>query len=63
LRVAQAASAACGSGGEPVRRRQFGGAALIVVGAILYFSGDLGATWIGMLASVGSVSSPTRRAR
>jgi drug/metabolite transporter (DMT)-like permease len=38
--------------GESVGRRQFAGAALILVGAILYFSGDLGATWIGMIASV-----------
>ena len=38
--------------GEAVRLRQFAGSALIVVGAVLYFAGDLGATWIGMIASI-----------
>lgn len=38
--------------GEPVDRRQVIGAALIVAGAVVYFSGDLGATAVGMTASV-----------
>ena len=38
--------------GEPPQRVQFIGAALIVGGALLYFSGDLGATVLGMAASV-----------
>ncbi|WP_040491722.1 DMT family transporter [Ilumatobacter nonamiensis] len=37
---------------EQPRRLQFVGAALIIVGAVLYFSGDLGATVIGMTASI-----------
>lgn len=41
-----------GSLGEQPHRLQFVGAALIIVGAVLYFSGDLGATFIGMTASV-----------
>lgn len=38
--------------GEPVTLRQLGGAALVAVGAAVYFSGDLGATWLGMAASI-----------
>ncbi len=38
--------------GERPSRQQFAGAALIIIGAIWYFSGDLGATVLGMIASV-----------
>ena len=38
--------------GEPPQRVQFIGAALIIVGALLYFTGDLGATALGMTASI-----------
>lgn len=38
--------------GEPPQPAQFVGAALIIVGALLYFTGDLGATVLGMTASV-----------
>jgi drug/metabolite transporter (DMT)-like permease len=38
--------------GESVRPRQIIGAAVIVVGAVLFFAGDLGATVVGMVASV-----------
>lgn len=38
--------------GERPNRQHFAGAVLIVVGAIWYFSGDLGATMLGMVASV-----------
>lgn len=46
--------------GEPPQRVQFIGAALIVAGALLYFTGDLGATVIGMTASIiGLVANTT----
>lgn len=38
--------------GEPPRRAQVVGAAIIIVGAVLYFTGDLGATTLGIVASV-----------
>jgi drug/metabolite transporter (DMT)-like permease len=38
--------------GEAVTPRQIGGAVLVAVGAAVYFSGDLGATWVGMIASI-----------
>jgi drug/metabolite transporter (DMT)-like permease len=37
--------------GERATRRQFGGAALVAVGAGLYFAGSLGATTAGMVAA------------
>ena len=37
--------------GESVRRRQVGGAALMVFGATLYFAGDLGASALGLTAA------------
>ena len=43
--------------GEAVRSRQIVGAALIVVGAFVYFAGDLGATFVGMIASVIGLSA------
>jgi drug/metabolite transporter (DMT)-like permease len=43
--------------GETVRPRQLVGAALIVVGAVVFFAGDLGATLIGMIASVIGLSA------
>lgn len=42
---------------ESVSRSQIVGAGLVVVGAVLYFSGDLGATWIGMIASIIGLSA------
>jgi len=38
--------------GETVSRRQVAGAGLIIVGAVVFFAGDLGATVVGMTASV-----------
>lgn len=38
--------------GESVAARQVVGAILVIIGAVAYFSGDLGATWLGMIASV-----------
>ena len=38
--------------GERSSARQFLGAALVAVGAIVYFSGDLGATAVGLIASL-----------
>lgn len=38
--------------GESVHRRQLLGTVLIVVGAVAYFAGDLGATVIGIIASI-----------
>lgn len=38
--------------GERSSRLQFVGSGLVVVGAVVYFAGDLGATLIGMLAAV-----------
>lgn len=43
--------------GEAVRGRQIVGAALIVVGAFVFFVGDLGATLVGMVASVIGLSA------
>lgn len=43
--------------GEPVHRRQIVGAAVMVVGAVLYFSGDLGATAVGMTAALVGLSA------
>ncbi|MGB0113024.1 MAG: DMT family transporter [Ilumatobacteraceae bacterium] len=37
--------------GEGASRRQVAGAALVIVGAVAYFAGDLGATAIGMIAA------------
>lgn len=37
--------------GESVHRRQFGGAAIMIIGAVLFFSGNLGATVVGMTAA------------
>jgi drug/metabolite transporter (DMT)-like permease len=46
--------------GERSTRRQFVGAALVAVGAGIYFAGDLGATVVGMIAStVGLTSNVT----
>lgn len=38
--------------GERPSRRQFLGAALVAVGAAMYFSGDLGATTVGLTAAI-----------
>lgn len=38
--------------GEAVQRRQFVGAAVMMLGAVLYFAGDLGATAIGLTAAL-----------
>ena len=38
--------------GERVAPRQLVGTVLIVVGATIYFAGDLGATWVGIVASL-----------
>lgn len=38
--------------GEPPRPAQVAGAAIIIVGAVLYFAGDLGATTLGIVASI-----------
>lgn len=43
--------------GEAVRRRQIVGAAVMVLGAVLYFAGDLGATSLGMTAAVIGLSA------
>ena len=43
--------------GEAVRLGQVVGAGLIVVGALVFFAGDLGATLIGMVASVIGLSA------
>lgn len=43
--------------GETVHRRQVIGALLIVVGAVVFFAGDLGATVIGMIASIIGLSA------
>jgi drug/metabolite transporter (DMT)-like permease len=43
--------------GEAVRPRQILGAGLMVVGAFVFFAGDLGATLIGMVASVIGLSA------
>lgn len=45
--------------GEPVRPRQVLGAVLIVIGAFVFFAGDLGATVVGMIASVIGLSANT----
>ncbi len=42
---------------EEASRRQFVGAALVAIGAAVYFSGDLGATVVGMVASVIGLSA------
>jgi drug/metabolite transporter (DMT)-like permease len=43
--------------GERATARQFGGAFLVVGGAVLYFSGSLAATAIGMIAATVGLSS------
>lgn len=43
--------------GESVHRRQIVGAAVMVIGAVLYFAGDLGATVVGMAAAVVGLSA------
>jgi drug/metabolite transporter (DMT)-like permease len=43
--------------GEAVQGRQVFGAVLIVVGAIVFFAGSLGATMIGMIASIIGLSA------
>ena len=43
--------------GETVRLRQVVGAGLIVIGAVVFFAGDLGATVVGMIASVVGLSA------
>ncbi|MGA9278199.1 DMT family transporter [Ilumatobacter sp.] len=45
--------------GEEPQRLQFVGTALIIVGAVLYFSGDLGATVVGMIASIVGLGANT----
>lgn len=43
--------------GERVGRRQLWGAVLIIIGATIFFAGDLGATLVGMVASVLGLSA------
>lgn len=43
--------------GERVSARQLIGAVLVAGGAAVYFSGDLGATWVGMVASSAGLTA------
>ncbi len=43
--------------GEPPRQRHFVGAGLAVIGAAIYFTGELGATTLGMIAAIITVLS------